>query len=197
MRCARRRCSGPAGRIQRHRSTLKLVSVCRRLAPKRTIEWDGLHRTARMTSPAGGASCKVRRRTWVGGFMSAGRGCDGPIRDLEGFGRELVGAGRFELPTPCSRSKCATRQRHAARLTPSSIATASHPLLSPPLVGVNANSASATLARRNIARTSRVNGVPNGLHVSASFCTLRLERVESGESKALYFWAFRGAAAQD
>ena len=25
----------------------------------------------------------------------------------------LVGAGRFELPTPCSRSKCATRLRYA------------------------------------------------------------------------------------
>lgn len=31
----------------------------------------------------------------------------------QGFGRELVGAGRFELPTPCSRSKCATRLRYA------------------------------------------------------------------------------------
>ena len=60
------------------------------------------------------------------------------------IGRELVGAGRFELPTPCSRSKCATRLRHAARLTPSSIAMASHPLLSPPALGVNANSAAAT-----------------------------------------------------
>ena len=29
------------------------------------------------------------------------------------IGRELVGAGRFELPTPCSRSKCATRLRYA------------------------------------------------------------------------------------
>lgn len=28
-------------------------------------------------------------------------------------GRRLVGAGRFELPTPCSRSKCATRLRYA------------------------------------------------------------------------------------
>jgi hypothetical protein len=27
--------------------------------------------------------------------------------------RRLVGAGRFELPTPCSRSKCATRLRYA------------------------------------------------------------------------------------
>src|SRR5215510_10891964 len=26
---------------------------------------------------------------------------------------KLVGAGRFELPTPCSRSKCATRLRYA------------------------------------------------------------------------------------
>ena len=25
----------------------------------------------------------------------------------------MVGAGRFELPTPCSRSKCATRLRYA------------------------------------------------------------------------------------
>jgi hypothetical protein len=27
--------------------------------------------------------------------------------------KNLVGAGRFELPTPCSRSKCATRLRYA------------------------------------------------------------------------------------
>ena len=27
--------------------------------------------------------------------------------------KKLVGAGRFELPTPCSRSKCATRLRYA------------------------------------------------------------------------------------
>ena len=27
--------------------------------------------------------------------------------------KTLVGAGRFELPTPCSRSKCATRLRYA------------------------------------------------------------------------------------
>src|SRR6185503_1282484 len=27
--------------------------------------------------------------------------------------KSLVGAGRFELPTPCSRSKCATRLRYA------------------------------------------------------------------------------------
>ena len=27
--------------------------------------------------------------------------------------RRMVGAGRFELPTPCSRSKCATRLRYA------------------------------------------------------------------------------------
>lgn len=27
--------------------------------------------------------------------------------------KRLVGAGRFELPTPCSRSKCATRLRYA------------------------------------------------------------------------------------
>ena len=26
---------------------------------------------------------------------------------------KMVGAGRFELPTPCSRSKCATRLRYA------------------------------------------------------------------------------------
>ena len=27
--------------------------------------------------------------------------------------KRMVGAGRFELPTPCSRSKCATRLRYA------------------------------------------------------------------------------------
>ena len=27
--------------------------------------------------------------------------------------REMVGAGRFERPTPCSQSRCATRLRYA------------------------------------------------------------------------------------
>ena len=96
----RRHRSGPAGRIQRHRSILKLVSVCKRLAPKRTVEWDGLHRTARMTSPAGATSCKVRRRTWVGGVMYAGRGCDGPIRDLAGIWQGIGRSGEIRTPDP-------------------------------------------------------------------------------------------------
>lgn len=62
----RRHRSGPAGRIQRHGSILKLVSVCKRLAPKRTVEWDSLHRTARMTSLTGAISCKVRTRAHMG-----------------------------------------------------------------------------------------------------------------------------------
>ena len=39
----------------------------------------------------------------------------GPSKGMQGSGqrRVMVGAGRFELPTPCSRSKCATRLRYA------------------------------------------------------------------------------------
>ena len=64
------------------------------------------------TGPAGGpapASPIGCATTRLNGTASAvGRAPS--VRDETG--REVVGTGRFELPTPCSQSRCATKLRH-------------------------------------------------------------------------------------
>jgi hypothetical protein len=45
--------------------------------------------------------------------FAPGRRHGGPLRSEARNGNVMVGAARFELATPCSRSRCATRLRYA------------------------------------------------------------------------------------
>src|SRR6476659_2804126 len=50
-----------------------------------------------------------RAAACTGFWHSKGKGTSGPLESAGG----LVGAGRFERPTPCAQGRCATRLRYA------------------------------------------------------------------------------------
>ena len=50
------------------------------------------------------------------GFEPLTRGLEGRCSVLLSYWREIIGASRFERPTPCSQGRCATRLRHAPSL---------------------------------------------------------------------------------